>query len=142
MSGCKPRRFSRDILNPNILNTFMPNILNTLMYHFQVIDKNGFPYFEVEYKEAKKIFSPSQIAVTIYKKMLETAQSHGGSGIQDSVLAVPLYFSTEQRKAVRYGNMDSSTTAKKFKVQKTKIYRPLSLSQIPRDQQIYFEIYQ
>ena len=35
-----------------------------------MIDKNGVPYFEVEYKEAKKIFSPSQIAGTIYKKML------------------------------------------------------------------------
>ena len=74
--------------------------------NFQVIDKNGFPYFEVEYKDAKKIFAPSQIAMTIYKKMLETAQSHGGSGIQDSVLAVPLYFTPEQRKAVRYRRTD------------------------------------
>jgi len=31
----------------------------------------------------------------------ETAQSHGGSGSQDSVLAVPTHFNQEQKKAIR-----------------------------------------
>lgn len=65
-----------------------------------VFDQNGEPVFEVEYKESRKTFTPAQIAVLIYKKMLETAQSHGGSGIQDSVLAVPLHFTLEQKRAI------------------------------------------
>ncbi|XP_052779931.1 heat shock 70 kDa protein 14-like isoform X1 [Mya arenaria] len=66
-----------------------------------VLDKNGDPMYEVDYKESRKMFTPSHIAVTIYKKMLETAQSHGGlSGSQDSVLAVPPHFTAEQKKAI------------------------------------------
>jgi len=36
----------------------------------QVLDQNGEPMFEVDYKEARKMFSPTHIAVSIYKKML------------------------------------------------------------------------
>ncbi|XP_045166639.2 heat shock 70 kDa protein 14-like [Mercenaria mercenaria] len=66
----------------------------------QVFDQNGEPRYEVDFKESRKIFTPSQIAVSIYKKMLETAQSHGGSGSQDSVLAVPTHFNMDQKKAI------------------------------------------
>lgn len=66
----------------------------------QVIDQNGEPRYEVDYKESRRVFTPSEIAVSIYKKMLETAQSHGGSGSQDSVLAVPTHFTAEQKRAI------------------------------------------
>jgi hypothetical protein len=36
----------------------------------QVLDQNGEPRYEVDFKESRKIFTPSQIAVAIYKKML------------------------------------------------------------------------
>ena len=36
----------------------------------QVLDQNGEPRYEVDFKESRKIFTPSQIAVVIYKKML------------------------------------------------------------------------
>ncbi|KAH3880549.1 hypothetical protein DPMN_004465 [Dreissena polymorpha] len=66
-----------------------------------VVDKNGEPFYEVDYKESRQQISPSDIAVAIYKKMLETAQSHGGlSGTQDSVLAVPPHFTQQQKKAI------------------------------------------
>ncbi|KAK7102231.1 hypothetical protein V1264_020480 [Littorina saxatilis] len=65
----------------------------------KVLNQNGKPVFEVLFKEKKQKFSPDQITETIYKKMLETAQSHGGSGIQDAVLAVPNDFTPEQRNA-------------------------------------------
>nr|KAG5695022.1 hypothetical protein BaRGS_015846 [Batillaria attramentaria] len=65
-----------------------------------VLNQDGEPVFEVEYKEKKQKFSPVKIAEMIYRKMLETAQSHGGSGIQDAVLAVPSDFTAEQRNAV------------------------------------------
>ena len=37
-----------------------------------------------------------------YCDIAETAQSHGGSGIQDAVLAVPNDFTPDQRNAARY----------------------------------------
>ncbi|XP_041350031.1 heat shock 70 kDa protein 14-like isoform X3 [Gigantopelta aegis] len=47
-----------------------------------------------------KQVSMTCIAETIYRKMLETAQSHGGRGIQDAVLTVPVGFTPEQRNAI------------------------------------------
>lgn len=38
--------------------------------HYQVVDRSGEPVYEVDYKESRKTFTPSHIAVAIYKKML------------------------------------------------------------------------
>ncbi|XP_076447414.1 heat shock 70 kDa protein 14-like [Babylonia areolata] len=65
----------------------------------KVVNQNNQPVFEVEFKEKKQNVSADSITEMIYKKVLETAQSHGGKGIQDAVLAVPGDFSAEQRKA-------------------------------------------
>ncbi|KAL8594041.1 hypothetical protein ACOMHN_016420 [Nucella lapillus] len=65
----------------------------------KVVNQNNHPLFEVEYKEKKQQYSADSIAETVYKKVLETAQSHGGKGIRDAVLAVPGDFSTKQRTA-------------------------------------------
>ncbi|KAK3612027.1 hypothetical protein CHS0354_021703 [Potamilus streckersoni] len=67
----------------------------------KVVDKGGLPAYEVEYKESTKQVTPLEIAETIFRNLLETAQSHGGSGIKNSVLTVPLSFNTEQKEAVR-----------------------------------------
>ncbi|RUS88360.1 hypothetical protein EGW08_003872 [Elysia chlorotica] len=65
-----------------------------------VVNHNGVLMFEVNHRGKPAKFSPTDILKTIYKKMLETAQSHGGSGIQDAVLAVPPDFDTNQRNLV------------------------------------------
>ena len=39
----------------------------------------------------------------------ETAQSHGGRGLKDAVLAVPNDFTAEQRNAARYAAVLSHT---------------------------------
>ncbi|CAL1539004.1 unnamed protein product [Lymnaea stagnalis] len=65
-----------------------------------VVKDTGMPLFEVEQKGKTIRYSPSQIMELIYKKLLETAQSHGGSGIQDAVLAVPPDFDMKQRNIV------------------------------------------
>ncbi|KAH9503601.1 Heat shock 70 kDa protein 14 [Bulinus truncatus] len=58
------------------------------------------PVFEVEQKGKTVNYTTLQIMELIYKKLLETAQSHGGSGIKDAVLAVPPDFNIEQRNIV------------------------------------------
>ncbi|GFR72103.1 heat shock 70 kDa protein 14-like, partial [Elysia marginata] len=66
----------------------------------KVVNQNGAPMFEVDHMGKPARFSPTEIIKIIYQKMLETAQSHGGSGIQDAVLAVPPDFDTKQRNLV------------------------------------------
>ncbi|XP_071082018.1 heat shock 70 kDa protein 14-like [Haliotis cracherodii] len=63
----------------------------------KVVEKNGIPQFEVNHKGKTSQYSASQVTEIIYRKMLETAQSHGGSGIQDAVLTVPFGFGPEHR---------------------------------------------
>lgn len=65
----------------------------------KVVNQKNQPMFEVEFKEKKQLFTADTVAEMIYKKILETAQSHGGKGIQDAVLAVPSDFSDKQRAA-------------------------------------------
>ncbi|XP_005090872.1 heat shock 70 kDa protein 14 [Aplysia californica] len=65
-----------------------------------VVDQGGSPAFEVEHKGRTVRYMPTDIMEMIYSKLLETAQSHGGSGIQDAVLAVPPEFSDTQRAIV------------------------------------------
>ncbi|GFN74918.1 heat shock 70 kda protein 14-like [Plakobranchus ocellatus] len=65
-----------------------------------VLNQDGMPIFEVDHMGKPAKFSPTDIMEIIYKKMLETAQSHGGSGIQDAVLAVPPEFDMKQRDLV------------------------------------------
>ena len=50
------------------------------------------------------VFEPLKLYCIMILLFPETAQSHGGSGIQDSVLTVPLYFTPDQRKVVRYAS--------------------------------------
>lgn len=46
-----------------------------------------------------------EIRISVASRFLplfsETAQSHGGKGIQDAVLTVPVGFSADQKRAVR-----------------------------------------
>lgn len=50
------------------INYYLAPILLTVC--IQVLDKSGEPVYEVDYKESRKTFTPSHIAVAIYKKML------------------------------------------------------------------------
>ncbi|XP_041350030.1 heat shock 70 kDa protein 14-like isoform X2 [Gigantopelta aegis] len=66
----------------------------------KIVEKDGVPVYEVSHMGKTKQVSMTCIAETIYRKMLETAQSHGGRGIQDAVLTVPVGFTPEQRNAI------------------------------------------
>ncbi|XP_050413388.1 heat shock 70 kDa protein 14 [Patella vulgata] len=65
-----------------------------------VTNKDGFCQFDVDFKGKPASFSPVEIASNIYSKMLETAESHGGRGIKDAVLAVPSNFTPKQKELI------------------------------------------
>jgi L1 cell adhesion molecule like protein len=59
---------------------------------FKVIDKEGKPIIEVEYKGEAKTFTPEEISSMILVKMKEVAEAYLGTVVKNSVITVPAYF--------------------------------------------------
>ena len=68
---------------------------------YEVINKDGQPKIQVEYKEEKKTFSPEEISSMILVKMKEIAEAYLGSSVTDAVITVPAYFNDRQRQATK-----------------------------------------
>lgn len=68
---------------------------------FTVVNFNGKPQFEVDYKEERKQFSPEQISSMVLTKMKQTASTYLGYEVTDAVITVPAYFNDSQRQATR-----------------------------------------
>jgi L1 cell adhesion molecule like protein len=73
------------------------------MKHFpyKVVNKEGKPYIEVEFKGESKVFSPEEIGAMVLTKMKEIAESYLGDTITDAVVTVPAYFNDSQRQATK-----------------------------------------
>ncbi|CAF4059871.1 unnamed protein product [Rotaria sp. Silwood2] len=69
-------------------------------YPFKVVNKNGKPNIEVEYKKETKLFSPEEILSMILSKMQEIAQTYIGKKVSEVVIGVPAYFNYSQRQAI------------------------------------------
>ncbi|XP_072165853.1 heat shock 70 kDa protein IV-like [Diadema setosum] len=68
---------------------------------FRVIDQEGKPKLEVEYKGEKKILSPVEVSSMVLTKMKETAEAYLGQEVTDAVITVPAYFNDAQRQATK-----------------------------------------
>jgi L1 cell adhesion molecule like protein len=73
------------------------------MKHFtyNVIDKEGKPVIEVEFRGERKVFSPEEISSMILMKMKETAEAFLGEPVTSAVITVPAYFNDSQRQATK-----------------------------------------
>jgi len=68
---------------------------------FKVINRDGKPYIEVEYKGENKTFSPEEISSMVLTKMKETAEAYLGRTVKNAVVTVPAYFNDSQRQATK-----------------------------------------
>lgn len=68
---------------------------------FKVINVNGKPKIQVEYKGETKSFFPEEISSMVLMKMRETAEAYIGKTVKDSVITVPAYFNDSQRQATK-----------------------------------------
>jgi len=70
-------------------------------FSYDVINKEGKPYAQVNFKGEKKVFSPEEISAMVLSKMKETAEAYLGDLITTCVISVPAYFSDSQRQATK-----------------------------------------
>ena len=68
---------------------------------FKVIEKNGKPVVQVEFKGETKQFTPEEISSMVLIKMRETAESFLGGTVNNAVITVPAYFNDSQRQATK-----------------------------------------
>jgi L1 cell adhesion molecule like protein len=70
-------------------------------FSYNVINKEGKPIIQVEYKGEEKLFSPEEISSMVLVKMKEVAESYLGGTVTDAVITVPAYFNDSQRQATK-----------------------------------------
>ncbi|GAA5813967.1 Homospermidine synthase 1 [Mucor flavus] len=68
---------------------------------FKVIDKEGKPNIQVEFKGETKTFTPEEISSMILVKMKETSEAYLGGTVDSAVITVPAYFNDSQRQATK-----------------------------------------
>ena len=68
---------------------------------FKVLDKDGKPIIQVQYKGETKVFTPEEISSMVLTKMRETAEAYLGSNTKNAVITVPAYFNDSQRQATK-----------------------------------------
>ena len=79
-----------------------PEVVNDAKhYPFKVVDKEGKPAVQVEFKGETKTFTPEEISGMILTKMKETAENYLGTNVNDAVVTVPAYFNDSQRQATK-----------------------------------------
>ncbi|GAA99063.1 uncharacterized protein L969DRAFT_49313 [Mixia osmundae IAM 14324] len=68
---------------------------------FEVIDRDGAPYIQVEYQNETKQFSPAEISAMVLAKLKETAEAKIGKTVKKAVVTVPAYFNDSQRLSTK-----------------------------------------
>ncbi|XP_016952377.1 heat shock protein 68 [Drosophila biarmipes] len=68
---------------------------------FRVVNDNGKPKMNVEFKGEEKRFAPEEISSMVLTKMKETAEAYLGTTVKDAVITVPAYFNDSQRQATK-----------------------------------------
>lgn len=72
---------------------------------FKVINDNGKPKIQVEFKGEMKSFAPEEISSMVLTKMREVASAFLGKDVRDAVITVPAYFNDSQRQATKDAGM-------------------------------------
>ncbi|RKP30252.1 heat shock protein 70 [Metschnikowia bicuspidata] len=83
-------------------------------FPFKVVDKNGKPQIQVEFKGEIKLFTPEEISSMILTKMKETAEAFLGVKVTDAVVTVPAYFNDSQRQATKDAGLIAGLNVKRI----------------------------
>ena len=75
--------------------------LDKKLLPYDVVNKDGKPYVEVEIKGEKKVFSPEELSAMILQKMKSIAENYLGREVKHAVITVPAYFNDSQRQSTK-----------------------------------------
>ncbi|PKC55836.1 HSP70-domain-containing protein, partial [Rhizophagus irregularis] len=98
---------------------------------FKVINKNGKPVINVEYKGKRKDFTPEEILSMILVKMKETAEAFLGTQVRNAVITVPTYFNNSQRQAIKDAGLIASLDVLRIITGPTAVAITYTISGIP-----------
>jgi heat shock 70kDa protein 1/2/6/8 len=70
-------------------------------FSFKVVNEQGKPNIQVEYKGETKKFTPEEISSMVLLKMKDTAEAYLGEVVTDAVITVPAHFNDSQRQATK-----------------------------------------
>jgi len=79
--------------------------LDKKLLPYEVVNKDGKPYIEVEIKGEKKSFAPEEISAMILMKMKSIAENYLGREVKNAVITVPAYFNDSQRQSTKDAGM-------------------------------------
>ncbi|CAK58693.1 unnamed protein product (macronuclear) [Paramecium tetraurelia] len=68
---------------------------------FEIIDRDGKPYIQVEKGTQSKVFAPEEVSAMVLSKMKEIAEGYLGQNVINAVVTVPAYFNDAQRQATK-----------------------------------------
>lgn len=68
---------------------------------YKIVNKDGKPYINVDFKGANKTYSPEEISAMVLTKMKEIAEEYLGYEVKNAVVTVPAYFNDAQRQATK-----------------------------------------
>lgn len=68
---------------------------------YKIVNKNGKPVVEAEFKGEEKTFTPEEISGMILGKMKNIAEDYLGKKVTHAVVTVPAYFNDAQRQATK-----------------------------------------
>ena len=68
---------------------------------YDIIDKDGKQYIQVEIKGNKKLYSPEEISAMVLTKMKTVAENFLGTKVKNAVITVPAYFNDSQRQSTK-----------------------------------------
>ena len=71
------------------------------LLQFDVVNKDGKPVFDVNYKGEQKQFRPDEISAMVLGKMKTIAENYLGTSVENAVITVPAYFNDAQRNATK-----------------------------------------
>jgi len=71
------------------------------LWPFKIVDKDGKPYIQVEYKGSTHTFAAEEISAMVLTKMKNTAEAFLGETITHAVVTVPAYFDDSQRSSTK-----------------------------------------
>ncbi|CAF3013578.1 unnamed protein product [Rotaria sp. Silwood2] len=68
---------------------------------FNVINENGKPMIQIQYKNELKSFAPEEISSMVLAKVKGIAEAYLGTKVSEAVITVPAYFNDSQRRATK-----------------------------------------